>query len=170
MKIQELNQPDDWKEKFLAFAADPKGFMLLAGKNGTGKTTATEAIYDQARIRLTNPQDDEKMFFTQVDLFMRWTKEMKQWGETTYFCERLCNCRLLVLDDLGTRSPSEAYKDFIYAIIEKRERNKDDVGTILTTNLNSAQMREMFGDAIVSRVASGQVFRFEGKDRRFKDF
>ncbi len=170
MKIEDLDQPEDWKAKFKEFADDPKGFILLAGKNGTGKTTSAEAICDNARIRLEDPNHYDKIFYTQVDLFMKWTQDQKKWGETSFLCNKLINVRLLVLDDVGTRRPSEAYKDFIYAIIEKRERNKLNVGTIITTNLNSSDMRERFGDAIISRVASGQVFRFEGNDRRFKEF
>lgn len=165
-KIQELDQLQDWKDKFIAFAMKPRGFLLFAGKNGTGKTYSSEAIYDSVIV----PIIEEKLFFTQVDLFMKWQKDMREWGEVSYTHQRLVEARLLVLDDIGTRMPSEAFKDFLYAVIEKRERWKDDVGTIITTNLNSTQMREMFGDAIVSRVASGQVFRFEGKDRRFQEF
>lgn len=170
MRIEELDQPDDWKRQFLEFAREPYGFVLFAGKNGTGKTTAAYAIMGQANVDRGDPKFDFRMGYTQVDLFMEWTKVMKQFGEVSYFYERLATAYILLLDDVGTRAPSEAYKDFIYAIIEKRERNKDTLGTIITTNLNSSEMREMFGDAIVSRVASGKVFRFEGKDRRFKDF
>tara|TARA_R110002126_G_scaffold55740_2_gene149468 strand:- start:1477 stop:1989 length:513 start_codon:yes stop_codon:yes gene_type:complete len=170
MKIEELDQPQEWKDEFQKFADNPTGFLLLAGKNGTGKTTSTEAIYQNARIRLENPQHDTKIFFTQVDLFMKWTKDQKRWGDTSYLCDQLTNVRLLVLDDLGTRSPSDAYKDFLYAIIEKRERYKHLLGTIITTNLNSEQMRDSFGDAIISRACSGKVFKFVGEDRRFKEF
>jgi len=148
------------------FAMNPRGIMLFAGRNGTGKTYSAETIFDAVRI----PLIEEKLFFTQVDLFMKWQKDVREWGEAIYLYERIQESRLFVIDDLGTRMPSEAFKDYLYAIIEKRERNKDTRGTLITTNLNSDQMREMFGDAIVSRVASGQVFRFDGKDRRFKQF
>jgi len=170
MKIEELDQPEELKAKFKDFTVRPKGFVLLAGGNGTGKTTSAEAMYQNARIRLENPQHDAKMFFNQTDLNMRWESDRVQWGSTLYLCERLCNVKLLVLDDLGTRTPSEAFKDFIYVVIEKRERNKNTHGTIITTNMNANQMRDKFGDAICSRAASGQVFRFEGRDRRFKEF
>lgn len=173
MLIEELNQKDDWKKEFSAFAKNPVGFLLLAGKNGTGKTTTAEAILENAKIKRPHPQDplfDEKILCTQASLFMKWMEEQKRWGQTAYLFERLVKVRLLVLDDVGTRPPTEAFKDFLYIIIEKREREKENIGTILTTNKNVMDMREEFGDAIVSRVASGKVFRFEGKDRRFKEF
>lgn len=143
--------------------------MLLAGKNGTGKTTIAESIYHTARIP-HHPTAETKLFYTQVDLFLAWQKQQSEWGQTAYLLERVIEPKLLVLDDIGTRKPSESFRDFIYAIIEKRERQKEIIGTIITTNLNSESMRVMFGDAIISRVASGEVVRFEGKDRRFKDF
>lgn len=170
MRIEELDQPEDWKKTFAYFANDPKGFMILAGTNGTGKTTTAEAIYQQARIRNHNPQEEAKLFFTQTDLFMKWNADRQQWGAPDYLYGRLATARLLVLDDLGTRTPSAAFTDFLYAIIEKRERNKVKYGTIITTNLTGKKMREQFGDAIVSRIASGKVFRYEGKDRRYTEF
>lgn len=166
MKIEDLEQPEAWKEDFIEFSKKPSGFILLAGKNGTGKTYTARAIFSQVQLQSI----EEKMFFTQTDLNMRWQSDVKQWGEASYLCHRMTEARLLVLDDIGTRAPTEAFKDFLYAIIEKRERKNGVVGTILTTNLNSKEMREIFGDAIVSRIASGKVFRFEGKDRRFKEF
>lgn len=166
MKISELDQPPEKIKSYMEFARNPVGFLLLAGRNGTGKTFSAATIYDAVRL---HPMCD-KYFFTQTDLNMKYIKEMKQYGEITYWIERYSEAKLLVIDDLGTRVPTEAFKDFLYAIIEKRESNKESVGTIITTNLNAEKMREIFGDAIVSRIASDRVFRFEGKDRRFKDF
>jgi len=167
MKIQELDQPEDKIAAFLKYANSPKGFMILAGKNGTGKTTAAMTIYNQASV-IETIDHNPKHFYVQTDLYEKWTSYRNQWGDTSGLIKELQGTSLLVLDDLGTRVPSDAFKDFLYAIIEKREREKHKTGTIITTNLNSMQMRGMFGDAIVSRIASNLVFRFEGNDRRFK--
>lgn len=166
MQVKDLDQPQEWKDSFLEFVMNPVGFLLLAGKNGTGKTFSAKTIYNTARI--LGMQD--KYFFTQTDLNHKYISEMKKFGCVIYWVEEYANAKLLVIDDLGTRTPTEAFKDFLYGIIEKREQNKHNVGTIITTNLNANQMREMFGDAIVSRIASDRVFKFVGKDRRFKDF
>ncbi len=171
MKVEELNQKQEWIAKFLSFCYEPKGFMFMSGKNGTGKTTSAKAIYDNVRVRNEHEYEhNPKYFYTQSDLHQRFMKEMQEWKNATYLIHQLASASLLVLDDIGTRAPTSALNDFFYAIIEKRERAKEKVGTIITTNLNAKDMREIFGDAIVSRVASGQVFRFEGKDRRFKEF
>ena len=169
MKINELDQDDHKKKVFKEFSQKPCGVLLLAGMNGTGKSTCARAIYREAQVDISDPTADQKMFFVQTDLFMKWTYLWEHKAELIYFTERLYKVKLLVLDDVGTRMPSEAFKDFLYGIIEKRQREKEVLGTIITTNLNSDQMRTMFGDAIISRIASDFVFRFEGKDRRFKD-
>lgn len=173
MKIEELDQKEDWKKQFIAYALNPVGFLLIAGKNGTGKTTVAESILENATMKYRHPQEplcDEKLLYHQATLFMKWTEERMRWGQTTYLCERLNTVKLLVLDDFGTREPPPSFKDFLYTVIEHREREKENIGTILTTNLNAIEIREKFGDAIVSRIASGKVFRFEGEDRRFKEF
>lgn len=153
------------------FSANPRGFLLLAGKNGTGKTYAAKAAMNDCRINF--PYHGEfynKVFTKQTDLNFRWNENWRQWSDTTSLVKYYSYPEILIIDDLGTRTPTEAFMDFLYVLIDKRYDDKHLKGTILTTNLNSAIMREKFGDAFVSRVASGEVFRFEGKDRRFKDF
>ncbi len=78
--------------------------------------------------------------------------------------------KLLVLDDLGTKTPSDTFGDFLYGLIDHRWNFKSTLGTIITTNMNGKITRERFGDAILSRIASGINIRFEGEDRRILDF
>jgi DNA replication protein DnaC len=171
MKLDDLNQPEEWKIFFKKFAENPKGFLLLAGKNGTGKTFSAESIREHFFSTPSNIHwQDRCKFITQTDLNLLWIKDVQEWGDTTYRLGELTKYPLLILDDLGTRTPTEPFMDFLYTLIEKRERLKHQLGTIITTNLNAEKMREKFGDAFVSRIASGHVFRFEGNDRRFKDF
>ena len=162
--IDECNQSPDKIEFFKEYAVNPKGFLLLAGKNGTGKTFAANAIYDRVHVS----DSDYRKFITQTDLNLMWQKQIKDWGETTYLLNQMVACEIFVLDDLGTRTPTEAFMDFLYALISKRYERQS--ATIITTNLNEKDMREKFGDAIVSRIASGKVYRFDGQDRRFTTF
>ena len=171
MRIQDLDHSEETKSILSAFAASPRGFLILVGNNGTGKTFCAETAFKCSSVRNENPgQIDDKLFFTQSDLNMKYSADVRQWGYPDYLYTRLSTAKLLLLDDLGTRTPSEAFKDFLYAIIEKRERNKNLIGTIITTNLNREAMRVAFGDAIVSRIASGKILRFDGKDRRYNNF
>ena len=97
---------------------------------------------------------------------MKWQRLYAEYGNTDYFFNQIVKAPLLVLDDIGTTSPTEVFLEFLYAIANKRDETRHTHGTIITTNLNSSSMREMFGDAFVSRVASGRCVRHDGPDRR----
>ncbi len=166
-KLSEINQkPEVYLNTIYDFSKHPKGFLLIAGTNGSGKTFSARALYDNFYCE----DSDLKMFLRQVDLNLKWQKQIADWGQTTYLLNQIIKTQLLVLDDIGTRIPTDAFMDFLYAIVDERHSNKDSCGTILTTNLNAKDMREKFGDAFVSRVASGKCIRHDGKDRRFVDF
>lgn len=164
--LQDINQKPEVIEFIREFIRRPVGFMLLSGKNGTGKTYAAMTVYEAiATFKLPDYDSDVAMFMTQAELNMKFNK-YAQTGDTHHLLYQLTETRLLVIDDLGTRTPSDAFMDFLYPLADKRYSDKARKGTIITTNLNADDMREKFGDAFFSRVASGQCFRFDGRDRR----
>ncbi len=143
------------------FVANPTGFFLISGTNGNGKTFTAQAIYDW----FWHPQSDNQ-FWNQSDLKMHWQEDYSKYGSTTYFFNQLANAPLLVLDDIGVIKPTDTFMEFLYGLSNKRDKLKNTHGTIITTNLNSVAMREMFGGAFLSRVASGRCVRHDGPDRR----
>ena len=169
MKIKDLNQNADFIEYLECFAKYLKGFLLLSGKNGTGKTFAALAVYYKiVPFKLPAHDWDRAIFITQTELNLKWSQHISQYGQTVYLLQEICKPPLLILDDIGTSTPSGAFMDFLYAIADKRYFEKDIKATIITTNLTASEMRSRFSDAFVSRVASGKCFRLEGVDRRFK--
>jgi DNA replication protein DnaC len=168
MKIQDLDQPDDLKVAFIEFARNPTGFLLLSGPNGTGKSTSAMAIYNSVTpFRLPAYDHDIAIFINQAELNIWWGENISKYGETNSMLKTLTNTKLLIIDDLGTRTPSDSFMDFLYAVVDKRSVNRNTRGTIITTNLNSKDLRYKFSDPFYSRVASGICFRMEGADRRF---
>ncbi len=143
------------------FVENPTGFFMISGTNGNGKTFTAQAIYGH----FWHPQGDNA-FWNQADLKMKWQSIYAQYGSTDYFFNQIVSAPLLVLDDLGTTRPTDAFMEFLYAISNKREQLRNTHGTIITTNLNSKMMSDMFGGAFVSRVASGRCVRHDGPDRR----
>ncbi len=162
-KIQECNQTKELLDSMEEFSRSPKGFVVFSGNNGTGKTYLTEAI-----LHDTKNQSFSVKFITQSELNMIWNDNIKEWGSASHYLKLLMDFDLLAIDDLGTRTPTEAFMDALYLLIESRHRNQK--GTIITTNQTSKQIREKFGDAFLSRIASGKNFRFEGIDRRIGGF
>lgn len=165
-KLTEINEkPPEFLKAVHDFLAKPFGFLLIAGKNGNGKTFAAQALFEH----FWHPHGDNK-FWTQADLNMKWHEVLAQYKNANYFLKELSSAPLLVLDDIGTRKPSEGFMDFLYALADKRYSSRGTFGTIITTNLNATTMREQFGDAFVSRVASGICVRHDGPDRRCMKF
>jgi DNA replication protein DnaC len=82
--------------------------------------------------------------------------------------ERWSRCRWLVLDDLGAEKRSEWGAQTLHSLLSHREG--DGLVTVVTTNFDAEDLREMYADwggPIVSRLnALCEWTRVEGKDRR----
>lgn len=168
MELKELDQKPEVIEFLLWFVKTLQGFLLLSGKNGTGKSHCARAVHDIIAPYWFEGYEDSAIFITQADLNARWIQDNSKFGETFSLLKQLCSAKLLIIDDVGTREPTASFMDFLYSLSDKRYNERTKKATIITTNLTSSEMRQMFGDAFVSRVASGKCFRFEGEDRRFK--
>lgn len=168
--FENVNQSAEMIDSLRDIVRNPMGFILFSGKNGTGKTFAAQALMDEICNANGIFDSDDSLFISQTQLNLKWQKQLKEWGETLYLLHQIVATKVLVLDDIGTRTPTEAFMDFLYAIVDTRYERRHGCSTILTTNLNSKDMRSRFGDAFVSRVGSGRIFRFEGDDRRITQF
>lgn len=152
------------------YAKNPQGFVMLVGKNGRGKSYAAMRIYEQnTPYQLPQRDHDRAWFINQADLNMLYSEANEVYGHAINILRQAQNAKLLILDDLGTRTPSPAFADFLYALIDHRWNERASKGTIITTNLDSTKIRKDFGDAIFSRIASGQNYVVVGEDRRFSD-
>jgi len=152
------------------YIENPNGFVLLVGKNGRGKSFVAMQIYDASTpFKLPAYDHDCAWFINQADLNSLFSEANEIYGTSIELLKKAHRTNLLVLDDLGTRCPSPAFMDFIYAIIDKRWNERDKKATIITTNLDSTRIRKDFGDAIFSRIASGRIYVTIGEDRRFTD-
>ena len=165
--IEELDQPEEMKAAFKDMIQSKKGFILLTGKNGTGKTYASLEVYRHfTRYKLPAFSNEMAMFLNQATLSDVCAKERALYGHCLGVKQDLKNTNFLIIDDLGQRAPTDSVSEVLFDVIDHRWMNKKP--TIITTNLNSKDMRDKFGDAFVSRAASGKIFRLEGEDRRFK--
>lgn len=159
------NKSPEFMDAVHKFVAKPRGYFLIAGRNGNGKSFTAKAIFDH----FFSPHLDNQ-FWNMAQLNMKWLNTYNQYGDTSYMLGEILKAPLLVLDDVGTRKPSDSFMDFLYWIADQRYENRDKQATIITTNLNSQSMREVMGDAFTSRVASGICIRWDGPDRRGEEF
>lgn len=132
---------------------------ILTGETGQGKTyLATEiAKYFNGRV----------MFVP--DLLNDMKQAMLKYNDYSpiRFVSKRSKPNVIVLDDFGGRKPSDWELDQIFRIT-----NYKKVIYIITTNLNSGELAEMFGDRIISRILENMdlndIFKSSGNDRRLK--
>lgn len=154
---------DEWKHskelktELMRYARKPKEAYTFTGNNGVGKSYSSVAIIREY-YRL---HKDYPIFYNVSNLYQDWLSQAKSPIELMY---KLSNAPLLVLDDLGTRTPTEAFCDFLYLIINSRYA--DMKGTVVTTNLSTEEVVEKFGNAIASRLFSGEIVNMEGNNLR----
>lgn len=151
-------------KKTIDFLSDwakyPNGFIVLSGNSGSGKTYLSCCCIDSYRRQLK----DSAFFLNISDLYMHWRSLDRQENKDIILLKKLLKQEFLVLDDLGIRTPSEAFLEFLYLLINKRDNPLK--GTLITTNMTSQQMIDKLGHAMTSRICSGKIFVIEGKDRR----
>ncbi len=85
--------------------------------------------------------------------------------EDRSYLNMVCQCDLLVLDDLGAEFATQFSASTLYHIINQRlvERRP----TIINTNLTPAELEQRYQERIVSRIlCSYVVFQFVGRDIR----
>lgn len=138
---------------------DKKGIILLVGKNGVGKSYISVCAMKEF---IENNKSCK--FVTVPSLRLSWLDIKKSNESELGFLNSLCNCEFLVLDDMGLTTPTEAFFDFLFILLDKR--HKSNLTTIVTTNLNSLEMTQKYGNAICSRLSSGVILKIEGPDRR----
>lgn len=167
------------KEKALTIAREyfqNKNYnTILTGKAGTGKSHLAMSILQAVN---ENSKPYKRCLFVSIDELMRRIKDSFNNRESYYTEQRmidlLTNADILVLDDLGAETGAitsdKTATDFttkvLYAIINGR-MNKP---TIITTNLTSNDIKNMYDSKLVSRMfrgAQGHVITFkETKDKR----
>lgn len=78
------------------------------------------------------------------------------------FKRRLLEAGFVVLDDLGTRSPSAAQYDILRDVIDGRFQ----MPTLITSNLKPDEIEKVYDGRIGSRLLEGVWYEFKGQDRR----
>jgi DNA replication protein DnaC len=101
----------------LAFAEAPEDWLLLLGRNGSGKTHLASAIANRLRARGERP-----VFFVVADLLDYLRHLMSDESNTTFLdgFNQLKNASVLILDDLGAQSDVAWVRDRLFQLINHR--------------------------------------------------
>ncbi len=117
-------------DQALAYAKEPKGWLVLKGGYGSGKTHLAAAIANH-RLSMGHPV----LFINTPDLLDHLRAAYSPGAATSYDdrFEQVRNAALLILDDLGTQSNTEWAQEKLYQIFNHRYNAQ--LPTIVTTNL-----------------------------------
>ncbi len=152
---------------------------------GTGKTTVATSILNEFLVqRAKQHLTGMKEIKTNPALFMemsdfqniynaqfRGNRESQERASEVFYRykDRMKTVELLVVDDIAMRNSTEAFTNELYEIINHRVN--EGLSTIYTSNEPLANLTDLFGERIVSRI-DGSTFSypFIGKDHRRKDW
>ncbi|MBN2304009.1 MAG: ATP-binding protein [Anaerolineae bacterium] len=111
------------------YALAPAGWLMLEGSYGSGKTHLAAAIANEQLDR-----GNQVMFVTTPDLLDHLRATFGPSSEIAYdeLFEQVRNISLLVLDDLGTESPTAWAQEKLYQVIN--HRYVQQLCTVVTTN------------------------------------
>jgi DNA replication protein DnaC len=83
------------------------------------------------------------------------------------YLQELMATSVLFLDDLGAGKGTEWTEEVLYRIINHRSENY--LPTIITTNIVTERMYDVFGDRVTSRlIGMAKILPMMGEDRRLK--
>ncbi len=133
--------------------------ILMTGPTGLGKTHLSLAIGNEVI------KSGYGVIYGSVpDLFRKVEKEHFNKEEETDTAPILQDCDLLILDDLGAEFDSKFNQAFLYNLINTR-MNKGNP-TIISTNSTLSELKERYGERILSRLLTMENLPFCGNDIR----
>jgi DNA replication protein DnaC len=147
--------------------------IVLRGNTGCGKTHLAIAIARQIPtepIKMRGGWDvaPGSVFTTAPELLLKirsaFRDDAKQSEEQ--LIEYYSGCELLILDDLGSEKTSEFAITTLYIILDRRIR--ENLKTIITTNLLQSEIEATFGARIASRMSAMENIKINMPDYRKK--
>ena len=134
--------------------------LLLFGRPGLGKTHLSAAI-----AREVSGKGYSVVYDTAGHVFERFEAQKFGRDEADRDVERVLNCDLLILDDLGTEMTTAFVQSALYQIINGRLLEKRS--TIVSTNLMPEAIAQRYSGQIASRIEGEyQLLPFVGEDIR----
>jgi len=149
--------------------------IFLTGCRGVGKTHLAAALMREMilQIRPVNQAGTYKVDIQKMPLFISVPELLLEIRDTFQsdgisekaVIDRYSLVDLLILDDLGVEKTSEWVLQTLYTILDRRYR--EELRTVITSNLSIAEIQEKLDDRIASRIVGMcRVCILKGKDRR----
>ena len=147
--------------EYARFFSQGAGNLLLSGTTGLGKTHLALSIG-----YAVGEQGYSVCYETAASLFAKLERARFSHSEEAMIQgEKLENCDLLIIDDLGTEMPGQFVTAALYALLNQRLLAGKPM--VITTNLTVDEMAQRYSPQIASRM-QGEFYRmpFLGNDIR----
>lgn len=129
-----------------AWLASPKGWLVLGGTIGTGKSVAAGyALTQSIAARKRGAWMSSSGFAAKVGGFSGVAE-----------AERLKHIDVLVLDDFGTEHLNSFTEALFFEVLSARHEN--GVRTVITHNLDKPVLRQRLGSRLADRVVSSCAY------------
>lgn len=149
-----MNKLHKWFEK-------PEYIFYFTGKIGTGKTYFVSAIYNRWVEEKKNVRA-----YTESKFLSHLKNGFKENTDSAYEIQRLCECDIFILDDLGHSRINEWQRDMLFEFIDIRSSMRKP--TLITSNLSRKDISAAFDERFASRLYASRntIVYCDGEDRR----
>lgn len=136
--------------------------LFLHGGVGTGKSYAAALAWRFFGGWIGTLGDWAELVLSAKRETLRWTGGARVWEPELW--DHWRKLPLVIVDELGTRKPSDAAYDTLAQMLNVRANRP----AIWISNLDSGAMLDggIYDDRIVSRLEAGTVVKLSGPDRR----
>jgi DNA replication protein DnaC len=155
-----------------------KSLFLWSESPGTGKTTTAIAVLNEwliahylGSLKRNRQAQQTPAYFLDVNAFQTdynlatMTNDDAAMGSIKATIQRAQQAPFAVLDDIGVRSASEAFRSYIHAIVNYRTAN--GLPTVFTSNLPIEEMAVVFDARLYDRMRDMcAVLHFGGESKR----
>jgi len=124
--------------------------FIIQGNAGVGKTHLAAALTWELLVKSPRMNVD---FWPIVDLVSLAKAVFEDDGQARFRLEDMGLMDFVVLDDLGQERRTDWTRELIFTLISRRYNNRRP--TIVTTNLESAEIADRYGDSVASRLFGG---------------
>jgi DNA replication protein DnaC len=165
-RTRNLAQLPDSEEKKILMAYDEGedefGF-LLQGQAGVGKTFILTALMNKI-LRACDQYEcslSEYVLYFPIGYLLFRLRTQRNPEEFSHCIRR----KFLFLDDLGTENTTDFAREHFFTILDMRCQKK--LPTFISTNLNMNELKEKYGERIVSRLKEMCIpLTIKGEDKR----